>query len=148
MARATFTFPTGFLWGSATASHQVEGNNTNNDWYAWEQIPGKIINGDKSGKACDWWNGRRWRDDFDRAHETYQNAHRFSIEWSRVQPEADRWDESAIDRYREMLFWRKRARYGVDGDAVPFSGPPWFVEMGGWENEAAVGLFELMCGER
>ena len=45
MARATFTFPAGFLWGSATASHQVEGNNTNNDWYAWEQIPRKIING-------------------------------------------------------------------------------------------------------
>lgn len=142
MARATFTFPTGFLWGSATASHQVEGNNTNNDWYAWEQTPGKIINGDKSGKACDWWNGRRWREDFDRARETYQNAHRFSIEWSRVQPEADRWDESAIDRYREMLLGLK------ERDMVPmvtlfhFSSPLWFVEMGGWENEAAVDLFE------
>lgn len=142
MARATFTFPAGFLWGSATASHQVEGNNTNNDWYAWEQIPGKIINGDKSGKACDWWNGRRWRDDFDRAHEAYQNAHRFSIEWSRVQPEADRWDESAIDRYREMLLGLKERDMVSMVTLFHFSSPLWFVEMGGWENEAAVGLFE------
>ena len=49
MAQATFHFPRGFLWGTATASHQVEGNNTNNNWWAWEQQPGKIRNGDKSG---------------------------------------------------------------------------------------------------
>ena len=46
MARATFTFPSGFLWGAATAAHQVEGNNLNNDWWAWEQQEGHILNGD------------------------------------------------------------------------------------------------------
>ena len=76
MARATYNFPAGFLWGSATAAHQVEGNNTNNDWWALEQEPGRILNGDKSGKACDWWGGR-WREDMDRAQDTWQNAHRF-----------------------------------------------------------------------
>ncbi len=49
MVKATFHFPRGFLWGTATAAHQVEGNNTNNNWWAWEQQPGRILNGDKSG---------------------------------------------------------------------------------------------------
>ena len=50
MAQATFLFPSGFLWGTATAAHQVEGNNTNNNWWAWEQQPGRIFNGEKSGQ--------------------------------------------------------------------------------------------------
>ena len=95
MAQATFHFPRGFLWGTATAAYQVEGNNPNSNWYAWEQEPGRIIHGDKAGLACDWWNGR-WREDFHRAAEAAQNAHRMSIEWSRIQPSPDRWDEDAI----------------------------------------------------
>ena len=52
MPETTYTFPRGFLWGTATAAHQVEGNNTNNTWYQWEQTPGRIINDQKSGDAC------------------------------------------------------------------------------------------------
>jgi beta-glucosidase len=102
MAQATFHFPRGFLWGTATAAHQVEGNNTNNNWWTWEQQEGRILHGHKSGLACDWWGGR-WKEDLDRAVETGQNAHRFSIEWSRIQPTPDRWDEEALDRYRAIL---------------------------------------------
>ena len=47
MPRSAFTFPSGFYWGTATAAHQVEGNNLNNDWWAWEQQEGRIINGDR-----------------------------------------------------------------------------------------------------
>ena len=75
MPQATYHFPKGFLWGTATASHQVEGSNTNNNWYKWEE-EGHTVH--KSGLAADWWGGR-WREDFDRAAETGQNAHRFSI---------------------------------------------------------------------
>ncbi len=140
MAQATFHFPRGFLWGTATASHQVEGNNTNNNWWAWEQQPGRIRQGHKSGAACDWWGGR-WRDDFERAAETGQNAHRFSVEWSRIQPTPDKWDEASLDRYREM------ARNLVNRGMTPlvtlhhFSDPLWLSEMGGWENEKAVDYF-------
>ena len=49
MPQATYHFPRGFLWGTATAAHQVEGNNTNNNWYAWEEQPGRIKHGHRSG---------------------------------------------------------------------------------------------------
>ena len=133
-------FPRGFLWGTATASHQVEGNNKNNNWWAWEQEPGRIAGGGKSGLACDWWGGR-WREDFDRAAQSGQNAHRLSVEWSRVQPSPDRWDEDALDHYREMV------RGLVERDLTPlvtlhhFTEPVWFSEKGGWEAEDAPALF-------
>lgn len=141
MPQAIYHFPVGFLWGAATAAHQVEGNNTNNNWYAWENEPGRIHNGEKAGKACDWWGGR-WRDDFDRARETHQNAHRLSIEWSRVQPAPDRWNDDALDVYRDML------RGLTDRGMTPlvtlhhFTDPLWLYERGGWENPDTPALFE------
>ncbi len=134
MAEATVHFPRGFLWGTATAAHQVEGNNTNNNWHAWEQQEGRIRNGDKSGLACDWWGGR-WKEDLDRAAETGQNAHRFSIEWSRIQPAPDRWDEDALERYRMML--RGMLERGLTPMVTlhHFSNPLWLEELGGWEND-------------
>jgi beta-glucosidase len=140
MAQATFTFPREFLWGSATSSYQVEGNNFNNNWHAWE-LHGHIHEGHSCGLACDWWGGR-WREDFERAAETHQNAHRFSVEWSRIQPTPDRWDEDAIDQYRQM------ACDLIDRGLKPmvtlhhFTDPLWFDEFGGWENQAVVPRFE------
>ena len=140
MPQATFNFPAGFLWGAATSSHQVEGNNKNNDWWAWEEEPGQIINGQRSGLACDWWSGR-WREDFDRAKETGQNAHRLSIEWSRVQPTPDRWDEEALERYRAML--RGMYERGITPMVTlhHFGNPLWLAERGGWENDETPALF-------
>ena len=138
MPQATYHFPKGFLWGTATASHQVEGNNTNNNWYAWEQA-GKTKH--QSGLACDWWGGR-WKEDMDRAAETGQNAHRFSVEWSRIQPEPDQWDESALERYRAM------ARGMVERGITPlvtlhhFTDPLWVYEKCGWETDFVLPYFE------
>lgn len=141
MIKATHAFPPGFLWGTATSSHQVEGDNTNNDWWAWEQQPGRIVNGDRSGKACDWWGGR-WREDFDRAAQTGQNAHRLSIEWGRIEPSPAVWDDDALDAYRQML------RGALDRGLMPmvtlhhFTNPIWLAESGGWLNPDIVGRFE------
>jgi beta-glucosidase len=138
MPTASFNFPKGFLWGTATASHQVEGGNTNNNWYKWEQ-EGHTAH--KSGLASDWWGGR-WKEDFDRAADAGQNAHRLSVEWSRVQPAPDRWDEDALERYRTML------RGLRDRGIMPmvtlhhFTDPLWLSELNGWETEAVVPLFE------
>lgn len=140
MPRGTYYFTKGFLWGTATAAHQVEGRNENNTWYAWEQEDGRIMNGGQSGLACDWWSGR-WREDFDRAQAGYQNAHRLSLEWSRIQPEPDRWDEDALDRYREMLIGLRERKMTPMVTLHHFSEPLWVAEMGGWENEGIIELF-------
>ncbi|MDR3577508.1 MAG: glycoside hydrolase family 1 protein [Anaerolineaceae bacterium] len=147
MPQGTYHFPKGFLWGTATASHQVEGNNKNNNWSAWEEQPGRILNGQRSGLACDWWGGR-WKEDFDRAVETGQNTHRLSIEWSRIQPEPERWDEDALDYYRQMV------RGLVQRKMVPmvtlhhFTDPIWLCDgrcfpsgLGAWENEEIAQLY-------
>ena len=138
MAEATIHFPRGFLWGTATAAHQVEGNNTNNNWWKWEQ---EGHTRQKSELACDWWGGR-WKEDLDRAAETGQNAHRFSVEWSRIQPEPDQWDESALERYRAML--RGMLERGITPMVTlhHFSDPLWLAEKGGWETDAVIPLFE------
>jgi beta-glucosidase len=141
MAQATFHFPRGFLWGTATASHQVEGNNTNNNWSSWEQQTGRIHQGQTSGLACDWWNGR-WREDFDRAADAGQNAHRLSVEWSRIQPTPDRWDESALDYYREMLRGLNERDMVAMVTLHHFTDPLWLVEQGGWESPTVIERYE------
>jgi beta-glucosidase len=138
MPQATYHFPRGFLWGTATAAHQVEGNNTNNQWWKWEQ-EGHTV--DKSGLACDWWGGR-WREDFDRAAETGQNAHRFSVEWSRIQPAPDKWDEAALDKYRLMLRGLHERGLTAMVTLHHFTDPLWLAERGGWESEEITKLFE------
>ena len=140
MPEATFHFPRGFLWGTATAAHQVEGNNTNNNWYRWENTPGKITNDEKSGLACDWWGGR-WKEDFQRAKESGQNAHRLSVEWSRIQPTPDTWDEKALEKYVDMLRWLVRNDMTPMVTLHHFTDPLWLVDQGGWENPNTPALF-------
>ena len=141
MIHAIHTFPRGFLWGTATSSHQVEGNNSNNDWWIWEQEQGHIVQGHKSGRACDWWGGR-WQEDLDRAVEGGQNAHRLSIEWSRVEPSPAVWDDSALDHYRQII------KGALDRGLMPmvtlhhFTNPQWVADQRGWLNPQIVTIFE------
>jgi beta-glucosidase len=138
MIQASYHFPRGFLWGTATAAHQVEGNNTNSQWWMWEQT-GHTQG--TSGPACDWWGGR-WKEDFDRAAESGQNTHRMSVEWSRIQPTPDTWDEDALDRYRTMLRGLHERGLTPMVTLHHFTDPLWFYEMHGWEKEESVALFE------
>ncbi len=139
MVKAIYHFPRDFLWGTATASYQVEGNTTNCNWYAWEEA-GRIIDGQRSDLACDWWGGR-WREDFDLASSGGHNAHRLSIEWSRVQPTPDRWDEEAIDKYREMLRGLHERGLTPMITLHHFTEPLWITEIGGWENKDILSYF-------
>ena len=114
-----FKFPKGFLWGAATSSHQVEGCNRN-DWSEWEQNSSKSkVQSAKSknwpdyildkypnplqeenyisGKACDHYN--RYEKDFDIAKSLGHSAHRFSIEWSRIEPEEGKFNQDEIEHY-------------------------------------------------
>lgn len=140
MPNAIFSFPKSFLWGTATSSHQVEGNNINNNWSLWEQEEGRIAERHVSGLACDWWGGR-WKEDFDRAAEAGQNGHRLSLEWSRIQPDPGRWDESALDYYRQMIRGLHDRGLKPMVTLHHFTDPIWLQEMGGWENDKVVDLF-------
>ncbi|HEX9056249.1 MAG TPA: glycoside hydrolase family 1 protein [Ktedonobacterales bacterium] len=132
-------FPDGFIWGAATAAHQVEGGNTNNQWYEWEDRGG-IATGERSGRAIDWWT--RAEDDFDRARDMGLNGMRLSLEWSRIEPEEGRWDEAAIARYRAMLAGL-RAR-GIEPLVTlhHFTNPLWLERKGAFQTAAVVPLFE------
>jgi beta-glucosidase len=123
-------FPEGFLWGSGTAAHHVEGGNDNNQWWDWEQQPGRIWHGDRSGDACGWWHSAER--DLATAADLGQNAHRLSIEWSRIEPRDGEFDPAAIARYREILsFIRERGMQPIV-TLHHFTNPRWFEARGGW----------------
>ena len=131
-----YRFPKGFLWGTATAAHQVEGGNSNNDWWEWEQQPGKIKNGARSGAACEHYT--RYAQDFEMLVQMGHNAHRLSIEWSRVFPERGVVDAVAVAHYRDVL--ETLHRHGMTPLVTlhHFTNPLWLSRGGGWENEAAI----------
>jgi beta-glucosidase len=137
--RDCLTFPQGFLWGTATSAHQVEGNNRNNDWWAFEQQPGAIWHGDRSGLACDWWRNAEL--DFDLMAEMGHNTHRLSVEWSRIEPEEGIFDPEAMARYRAMLSGLRARGIEPMVTLFHFSSPRWLAARGSWRNPGVVGLF-------
>ncbi len=125
-----------FLWGAGTSAHQVEGNNVRNDWWAWEQAKGGR---QKSGLACDHY--RRYREDFALARALGHTAHRLSVEWSRVEPQRDRFDEATLVHYRDVLEELRRQKLISFVTLHHFTNPLWFSKRGGWERSDAAELF-------
>ena len=137
-------FPAGFYWGCATASHQVEGNCTKNDWWAWEQEGGHIHDGTVSGIACDHYN--RFEEDFALAQELGHNAHRLSIEWSRIEPEEGRWDMAEVDHYRRVMESLHRHDLTPFVTLHHFTNPLWFRDRGAWLDPQAPDLIARYAG--
>lgn len=139
MAKATMYFPANFRWGTATSSHQVEGQNENNDWWAFEQQPGAVMERIGSGTACNWWEDAEA--DLDRAAEMGTNAHRLSLEWSRIEPEPSVFDSDALARYREIL--QAMHERGIEPMVTlhHFSNPLWLIEKGDFDSELVVEYF-------
>ena len=132
-------FPPGFLWGTSSAAHQVEGGNRNNDWWAWEQTPGHIHGGDSSEVACDHYN--RFAEDFRLLRKMRNNAHRLSIEWSRVEPSPGQFDARAFRHYRDVLSALREDGIEPMLTLHHFTSPLWFIERGGWTAEESVTAF-------
>ena len=146
----TYSFPKDFLWGTATSAHQIEGDNTNSDWWAWEQskyYPGDrvSINEQKpvfkedreyplepSGKACDSYN--RYKEDFDLAVGLNNNAIRISVEWARLEPKQNEFSEKEFAHYRRVLSAAKKRGLKTFVTLHHFTNPIWFAEKGGWTN--------------
>lgn len=121
--------PRGFLWGASTAAHQIEGGNTLNDWARFERAPGNIRNHEKSGPAADHWN--RVVEDIGLLRELGANAYRFSIEWSRVEPEPGRWDEAAWAHYADEIGQLRAEGIEPMVTLLHFTLPGWIADRGG-----------------
>jgi len=93
-------FPDGFLWGSATAAHQVEGGNVNNDWWDFEHDPATAAR-EASGDAIDHFH--RYFEDFALLSSLGHNAHRLSLEWSRIEPAPGEFSRATLAHYRRVL---------------------------------------------
>lgn len=131
-----FQFPSDFLWGAANSSHQIEGNNAQNDWWRWEQ-QGKVP--ERSGNACDHWN--RFREDFALAKSIGHNAHRFSLEWSRIEPREGEFNEQALTQYLQMLSCLQDNGLEPIVTLHHFTLPAWLADKGGWLSDDAPGIF-------
>jgi beta-glucosidase len=160
-------FPAGFLFGSATSAHQVEGGLTN-DWTVWEQshaeewarhasaratygqrpspvwpeIKGEAKNPHnyRSGAAVDHYH--RFEEDLGLAEQLGLNAYRFSVEWSRVEPRPGEYDETVLAHYQQVA----RACHVHGQKPVVtlwhFTLPQWAAKLGGWESDAVIERFE------
>ena len=129
-------FPKGFFWGTSTSSHQTEGNNDRNDWWKAEQ-EGKVPY--KSGLACNSYH--MFGKDFYLTAGMRNNAHRISIEWSRIEPEMGIFNFAEIEHYREVL--RAMRAYGLEPFITlnHFTLPLWLADIGGWTNKKAPRYF-------
>ena len=145
-------FPKNFLWGAATSAHQVEGNN-HNDWTEWEKENAERLSQESggkyppenyiSGRACDHYN--RYEEDFDLAKEMEHNVHRFSIEWSRIEPEEGKFNQDEIEHYRKVI-QALRAR-GIEPFVTlwHWTMPVWFARKGGFEKNGNIKYFVRFC---
>ncbi|MBL7979096.1 MAG: family 1 glycosylhydrolase [Bacteroidetes Order II. Incertae sedis bacterium] len=138
-------FPKEFIFGAASASHQIEGGTLNNNWTAFEGFTrpdgsSGIRTGESCGIAADHWN--RFSSDVLLMQDLGLGIYRFSIEWSRIEPQEGRFDDSALLTYRH---WCKQLREAGIEPMVTlhhFSEPIWFSEKGGFENRENIAFFE------
>jgi len=129
-------FPVPFLWGAATAPHQIEGNNLNSDWWVYEQ---RMPHLGLSGDAVDSYH--RYEEDMRLLADAGLTAYRFGIEWARVEPLPGEFSRAELAHYRRMI------DTALDLGLTPvvtlhhFTSPRWFVEEGGWLGETAIDRF-------
>ena len=123
------SFPHDFLWGAATAGHQVEGGNVNADLWPMEWAPNSTFN-EPSGDACDHYH--RYPEDIATLAELGLNAYRFSLEWSRIEPEPGFYSRAALDHYGRMM--ESCLNHGVTPVVTynHFTVPRWMAGRGGW----------------
>lgn len=133
-------FPSDFLWGASACAHQVEGGNYQSDWWRWEQRPGRIAGGATSADSAGHFT--RFENDFALAKRLGLNAHLFNVEWARVEPEPNQYNEDALAHYAAVA--ETLVRVGI----APICGlvwgtlPKWLGDAGGWTAPGMVGRFQ------
>ncbi len=136
------TFPPTFLWGTATAAHQVEGGNVYNDNWVMEHVPGSSYV-ESSGDACDHYH--LYREDIALLADLGFNLYRFSLEWSRIEPEEGEFSLAQLDHYRRML--ATCHEHGITPMVTfhHFTSPRWLAAAGGWEAQDTPEKFARFC---
>ncbi len=135
-------FPEGFLWGVATAAHQVEGNNTNSDLWLLEHVPGTIF-AEPSGDAVDHYH--RYADDIALIASLGFTSYRFSLEWARIEPAPGEFSVAELNHYRRVL--EACHAHGLTPIVTyhHFTSPRWLLAAGGWEDAGTPALFARYC---
>jgi beta-glucosidase len=133
----TRTFSRDFLWGAATAAHQIEGNNLNNDWWKLEHDAADYIQ--FSGDAIDSYH--RFEEDMRLLADVGFNAYRFSIEWSRIEPSPGKFSRAELAHYRRMIETAVRLGLSPVVTLHHFTHPIWFDARGAWLGDGAVEAF-------
>lgn len=142
-------YPPGFLWGSATSAHQVEGGCVNNNWAVFETTTApsgepRIAGGQTAGHACDQWN--RYPEDIRLMRALDLNAYRFSLEWSRIEPSPGTFDEAALDHYARLASDLRSNGITPCVTLHHFTNPLWFERGGAFLQPDAVALFSRFVG--
>jgi beta-glucosidase len=132
-------FPQNFLWGAATSAYQVEGDNVHSDWWSWEKKVGKEC----SGEACNHY--KFYEQDFNLAKNLNHNAHRFSIEWSRIEPKQGEFSKKELQHYEDVLLSLKKLGIEPLVTLHHFTNPLWLSKLGGWENKKSIEYFLRYC---
>ena len=127
-----------FLWGAATAGHQVEGNNVSADIWLLEQVKPSVF-AEPSGDACD--SLHRWREDVEIAKAIGLNCYRFSVEWPRIEPAKGQFSQAYLDHYKAIVDHCRDLGLAPVVTFNHFTTPRWFAASGGWEQKDAADLF-------
>jgi len=135
-------FPEGFIWGTATAGHQVEGNDVNSDMWLLEQLQPTLF-AEHVGDANN--SLELWPVDLDLVRSLNLNAYRFSLEWSRIEPEPGQFSLAMLDHYLRMIEGCRTRGLKPIVTFNHFATPRWFAARGGWTNAESPALFERFC---
>lgn len=138
----SFDFPDGFVWGAATAAHQVEGNNVNSDFWVMENCEGTLF-AEPSLDACDHFH--RYPEDIAMLARLGFGSYRFSVEWARIEPEEGCFSRAALDHYRRMLACCREHGLLPRVTFHHFTSPRWVAADGGWEDSKTVDRFARYC---
>ncbi|MDN4609832.1 glycoside hydrolase family 1 protein [Arthrobacter burdickii] len=137
-----FPFPQDFLWGVASAGHQVEGSNVNSDVWFLEHLPGTMFS-EPSGDALDHYH--RYREDIALIASLGFTSYRFSLEWARIEPEEGLFSQAELNHYRRVL--EACHEHGLTPVVTfhHFASPRWLLAVGGWEGPRTAALFARYC---
>ncbi len=135
-------FPRGFLWGAATAGHQVEGNNVNADcWLLENMVPSMFA--EPSRDAAN--SFELWATDLDLVKAMGLSAYRFSLEWARIEPGQGMFSTAMLGHYRTMIAGCRARGITPLVTFNHFTTPIWFASQGGWTNPQSPSLFARFC---